>query len=143
MGPTGANPLSQYPKHRKKIIRGSRKGGFYLSLCYGFQIESDTQYPDYLLSMKTKVFFLFFMQAEVCANVLRPESVSNTKYHKLALKYWKLAAMQLSDLPFPSLQTKQESTSMWTLHGPPGLCHFVLGEVFARHLERMLCFFSH
>lgn len=45
---------------KKKIDGGSREGGFYLSFCYGLQIESDTQYPDYLLSMKTKEgFFLF------------------------------------------------------------------------------------
>lgn len=28
VGLTGTNPLSQYPKHREKIVRGSREGGF-------------------------------------------------------------------------------------------------------------------
>lgn len=80
-----------------------------MSFCYGLQIESDTQYPDYLLSMKTKFFSFFFMKAEVCTNVLRAESVSNTYYHKLALKYWKLAAMQLSDLPSPLYKPSKEA----------------------------------
>lgn len=82
-----------------------------MSFCYGLQIESDTQYPDYLLSMKTKegfFSFFFFMKAEVCANILRAESVSNTYYHKLPLKYWKLPAVQLSDLPSPGYKAGED-----------------------------------
>lgn len=140
MGPTGTNPLSQYPKHREKIVGGSKEGGFYLSFCYGLQIESDIQYPDYLLSMKTK-FFSFFMKAEVCTNVLRAESVSNTYYHKLALKYWKLAAMQLSDLPSPLYKPSKEAHRCGHFTLPTGLCHFVLEQVLVWRLERRLCLF--
>lgn len=48
------------------------------------------------------------MKAEVCANVLRAESVSNTYYHKLPLKYWKLPAVQLSDLPSPGYKPGED-----------------------------------
>lgn len=86
-------------------------------------------------------FFSLFMKVEVCTNVLRAESVSNTYYHKLSLKYWKLAAMQLSDLPSPVYKPSKEAH--WCRHFmlSTGLCHFVLGEVLVWRLERRLCLF--
>lgn len=67
------------------------------------------------------------MKVEVCTNVLRAESVSDIYYHKLAQKYWKLAALQFSALP--SLPQSAEQTQMWTLCAPPILCGFVPADV--------------
>lgn len=77
------------------------------------------------------------MKAEVRTNVWRAESVSNSYYHKLALKHWKLEIRILWS-PFPSLQTKHT-------HGdttlPTSPCPLVLGDVWARPRERRLGLF--
>lgn len=76
------------------------------------------------------------MKAEVCTNVLRAESVSNTYWHKLALKYWKPAAMRVSDLPSPVYKPRKETPRCGHLVLPTGLCHCVPGEVSVWPLER-------
>lgn len=117
LGPTGTNPLSQYPKHREKIIRGSREGGFlFVFLLWDFKLNLSDNIQIICSAWKQRmIFFLFLMKAEVCTNVLRAESVSNIYYHKLALQYWKLAALQFSDLPSPVCRT---NTDVDTLCSP-------------------------
>ena len=68
------------------------------------------------------------MKAEVCTNVLRAESVSNTYYHKLALKCWKLAALQLPALPFPVCEPRQKHTDVDTSCSPLPCVIFCLGK---------------
>lgn len=106
------------PNTGKRLSGVAGKEIFYLSFCYGLQIESVRQYPDYLLSMKTKndFFFSFLMKVEVCTNVLRAESVSDIYYHKLAQKYWKLAALQFSALPSPVCRTNTDVDTLCSPH---------------------------
>lgn len=79
------------------------------------------------------------MKAEVCTNVSRAERVSNTYCYKLALKYWKLAAMQSSDLPSPGYKPGKEGHWCGRFTLPTGLRHFVPGEVLVWPLERRFC----
>lgn len=129
------------PNTGEKLLVVARREAFICLSVMAFKLNLTHNIQIIFSAWKQSFFSFFFMKAEVCTNVLRAESVSNTYYHKLALKYWKLAAMQLSDLPSPLYKPSKEAHWCGHFTLPTGLCHFVLGQVLVWRLKRRLCLF--